>query len=85
MQRRLFLPGTKIPLKIYQQCLPEQNKFLTSFYEDLNIDFEIFNFSNNILDYFSKINLAITRSGSSMLAELINAKIPFISDEKANV
>ena len=59
--------------------MPEQNKFLTSFYEDLNIDFEIFNFSNNILNYFSKINLAITRSGSSMLAELINAKIPFIS------
>jgi UDP-N-acetylglucosamine--N-acetylmuramyl-(pentapeptide) pyrophosphoryl-undecaprenol N-acetylglucosamine transferase len=69
----------KIALKIYQQCLPEQNKFLTSFYKELNIDFEIFNFSNNILDYFSKINLAITRSGSSMLAELINAKIPFIS------
>jgi len=69
----------KIPLKIYQQCLPEQNKFLSSFYEDLNIDFEIFNFSNNLLDYFSKINLAITRSGSSMLAELVNAKIPFIS------
>ena len=59
--------------------MPEQNKFLKSFYENLNIDFEIFNFSNNILDYFSKINLAITRSGSSMLAELINAKIPFIS------
>ena len=59
--------------------MPEQNEFLKSFYENLNIDFEIFNFSNNILDYFSKINLAITRSGSSMLAELINAKIPFIS------
>ena len=69
----------KISLKIYQQCLPEQNKFLTSFYENLNIDFEIFNFTNNILDYFSKINLAITRSGSSMLAELINVKIPFIA------
>ena len=52
---------------------------MTSFYEDLNIDFEIFNFTNNILDYFSKINLAITRSGSSMLAELINVRIPFIS------
>ena len=35
--------------------------------------------SNNILKYFSKINLAITRSGSSMLAELINLKIPFIA------
>ena len=69
----------KISLKIYQQCLPEQNKFLKSFYESLNIDFEVFNFTNNILDYFSKVNLAITRSGSSMLAELINACIPFIS------
>jgi UDP-N-acetylglucosamine--N-acetylmuramyl-(pentapeptide) pyrophosphoryl-undecaprenol N-acetylglucosamine transferase len=68
-----------IPLKIYQQCLPEQKDVLTSFYKNLNIEFEIFNFSNNILLYFSKTNLAITRSGSSMLAELLNAKIPFIS------
>ena len=70
---------SKISFKIYQQCLPEQNKFLTTFYNRYNIDFEIFNFSTKILSYFSKTNLAITRSGSSMLAELINAKIPFIS------
>ena len=69
----------RISLKIYQQCLPEQNKFLTSFYENLNIDYEIFNFTDNILNYFNKTNLAITRSGSSMLAELINAKVPFIA------
>ncbi len=70
---------TKIPLKIYQQCLPDQNDYLTSFYKNLNIDFEIFNFTENILNYFSKIDLAITRSGSSMLAELVNAKVPFIA------
>tara|TARA_X000001036_G_scaffold102233_2_gene95488 strand:- start:4703 stop:5803 length:1101 start_codon:yes stop_codon:yes gene_type:complete len=69
----------KIPLKIYQQCLFEQNQFLNHFYKNLNIDFEIFNFSDNILKYFSKVNLAITRSGSSMLAELLNVRIPFIS------
>ena len=69
----------KISLKIYQQCLPDQNEFLSSYYKKLNLDFEIFNFNNNILEYFSKINIAITRSGSSMLAELINARIPFIS------
>ena len=69
----------EIPLKIYQQCLESQNKFLSDFYKNLNIDFEIFNFTSNILQYFSKINLVITRSGSSMLAELVNAKIPFIS------
>ena len=69
----------EIALKIYQQCLPEQNNFLTTFYKDLNIDCEIFNFKNNMIDYFSKVNLAITRSGASMQAELINVKIPFIS------
>ena len=71
--------NTEIPLKVYQQCLPEQNQFLTSFYKDSNIDCELFNFSSNILEYFSKIYLAITRSGSSMLVELLNANIPFIS------
>ena len=66
-------------LKIYQQCLPEQNEILNLLYKNSHIDCEIFNFTNNILDYFSKVDLAITRSGSSMLAELINTKIPFIS------
>jgi len=70
---------SEIPLKIYQQCLPEQNESLGSEYKKLNIDFEIFNFSNDILKYFSETHLTITRSGSSMLAELVNAKIPFIS------
>ena len=69
----------EVELKVYQQCLPEQNEFLTSFYKNLNIDFEIFNFSDNISEYFSQTDMAITRSGSSMLAELVNAKIPFIS------
>ncbi len=68
-----------ISIRVYQQCLPSQNKILSSFYDNLKIDYEIFNFSEKILDYFSKVNLAITRSGSSILAELINVKIPFIS------
>ncbi len=70
---------SKIPIKIYQQCLPDQVDHLNSFYRKSNLQFEVFNFSENILDYFSKINLAITRSGASILAELINVKIPFIS------
>jgi len=69
----------KIYLKIFQQCLPEQNNYLENFYKKIKIEFEIFNFKENIHEYFSKINLAITRSGSSILAELINARIPFIS------
>ena len=39
----------------------------------------MFNFTENILEYFSKAELVITRSGSSITAELINCKIPFIS------
>ena len=66
-------------MKIYQQCLPDQNNLLVSYYKNLNIDCEIFNFSDDLLEYFSKVNLAITRSGSSMLAELTNSNIPFIS------
>ena len=68
-----------IPIKIYQQCLKEQNNDLIIFYKKNKINFEIFNFSKNLINYFSKINLAITRSGSSVLAELTNFNIPFIS------
>ena len=68
-----------IHLKIYQHCLPQQNEQLSLFYKSIKIDFKIFNFSNNLIEYFSRVNLAITRSGSSMLAELSNANIPFIS------
>ena len=77
----IFLLCSKenIPLKIYQHCLPYQNDQLSTFYKNIKIDHEIFNFSDNIENYFSKINLAITRSGSSMLAELTNANIPFVS------
>ena len=68
-----------ISIKIFQHCLSNQNEKLQSFYKSHNIDYEIFNFSYNLIEYFSKVDLAITRSGSSMLAELINANIPFIS------
>ena len=52
---------------------------LEKFYKSQNIEFELFNFSENILDYFSKVDVAITRAGSSMIAELINCNITFIS------
>ena len=68
-----------VTLKIFQHCLPSQNDKLKNFYEKNNIEFEIFNFTYNLENYFSRVNFAITRSGSSMLAELTNAKIPFIS------
>ncbi len=69
----------KIPIEIFQQCLPEQNDELNKYYRESNIDFNIFNFEKDLSKYYRKINFAITRSGSSVLAELFNARIPFIS------
>ena len=50
-----------------------------NFYKKAEIDCEVFNFTDQIIDYYSKVNLVITRSGASVLGELINMKIPFIS------
>jgi len=68
-----------ITIKIFQQCIKSQTETLDGIYKNLNFDFELFNFTNNISEYFSKTELAITRSGSSVTAELINCNIPFIS------
>ena len=68
-----------IKIKIFQQCIDSQNDKLKKEYENLKISYELFNFTSNILEYFSKAELVITRSGSSITAELINCKIPFIS------
>tara|TARA_Y100000768_G_scaffold365173_1_gene326213 strand:- start:11924 stop:13015 length:1092 start_codon:yes stop_codon:yes gene_type:complete len=73
------LKNSKITFKVFQQCQKEQNDQLSNFYKNSGIDFEIFNFSDNIINYYSKANLVITRSGASVLGELINVKTPFIS------
>ena len=41
----------------------QNEKLKCYFMKSAKIDFEIFNFSDN-LKYFSKVNLAITRSGA---------------------
>ena len=73
------LKNSKKEIKIFQQCLNSQNDQLSKFYNQAQIDFEIFNFTSKIIDYYSKSNLVITRSGASVLGELVNFKIPFIS------
>ena len=68
-----------IKLNIVQQCLDNQKIDIENFYTSNQITYNLFNFSDNILSYYSKIDLVITRAGSSVLAELLNCKIPFIS------
>ena len=67
-----------IKIKIIQQCTESQNNKLEEYYKNLKFNYELFNFTENILEYFSKAELVITRSGSSVTAELINCNIPFI-------
>ena len=73
------LKKNKIPVKVFQQCQNEQNDQLSEFYKKTGINFKIFNFTNNIVEYYSKANLVITRSGASVLGELINVRLPFIA------
>ena len=68
-----------IPMKIFQQCHKDQNTQLDSFYKNAKIDYEIFNFTEKISYYYLKSNLVITRSGASVLSELINVKMSFIT------
>ena len=69
----------KMEIKIFQQCLSSQNKYLRSFYKKNQINFKLFNFEKDMLFYYKKANLVITRSGSSVIAELINCLLPFIA------
>ena len=73
------LNKTKFSVKVFQQCLKKQVELLSATYKKANIDHEIFHFTDKISKYYSKANLVITRSGASVLGELINVKIPFIS------
>ena len=51
---------------------------MSKFYKKIDIDYEIFNFTNKIVNYYSKVNLAITRSGSSVLRASYT-RTPFIA------
>ena len=47
---------------------------MSNYYKKAEINHEIFNFTNDILNYYLKANLVITRSGASVLGELLNVK-----------
>jgi len=68
-----------IPIQIYQQCQKNQKNQLSDFYKKNKIAHELFNFTDNIIEYYLKSNVVITRSGASVLGELININTPFIS------
>ena len=74
---KCFEKGVKF--NIYQQCLEYQIDEIKKIYKQLNIQYELFTFSKDMIKYYQKSDLAITRSGASSLAELTNVRIPFIA------
>ena len=69
----------KIKFKIFQQCLDKQIKKIEEIYKKNNINFKLFTFSDKLSDHYRTSDLAITRSGASSIAELLNTRIPFIA------
>ncbi len=66
-------------IKINQQCTEIQKLYLRDFYSKNNIENNIFNFSNDVVKLMSSSDLAISRSGASTTAELVNTLTPFIA------
>jgi UDP-N-acetylglucosamine--N-acetylmuramyl-(pentapeptide) pyrophosphoryl-undecaprenol N-acetylglucosamine transferase len=69
----------KYHLKIYQQGNSVNFEALKNFYKDSNIDYELFDFNEDISNLMSKSNICITRAGASTLAELVFLNLPCIA------
>ena len=69
----------KYNLKIYQQSNSNNFENLKKFYKANKIDYELFDFSEDISNFMSRSNICLTRAGASTLAELIFLNLPFIA------
>jgi len=66
-------------LKIYQQTNLVNIKNLQEFYKNNNIDYELFDFNEDISSLMSRSNICITRAGASTLAELVFLNLPSVA------
>ena len=66
-------------LKIYQQTNLINFENLEKFYKNNNINYELFDFNQDISNLMSKSNICLTRAGASTLAELVFLNLPFIA------
>ena len=66
-------------IKIFHQCIKKQKDSLIDFYNNNKIENNVFEFTDNILEYMLDSDIAITRCGASTTAELIYTQTPFIA------
>ena len=69
----------KYKLKIYQQTNSINFNNMKKFYQDMNVDYELFDFNEDISKIMSRSNLCITRAGASTLAELVFLNVPCVT------
>ena len=69
----------KYNLKIYQQTSLVNFENLKKFYKNNNINYELFDFNEDISNLMSKANICLTRAGASTLAELVFLNLPFMA------
>jgi UDP-N-acetylglucosamine--N-acetylmuramyl-(pentapeptide) pyrophosphoryl-undecaprenol N-acetylglucosamine transferase len=79
IQNSIIKLSQKYNLKIYQQTNLINFENLKKFYKDNNIDYELFDFNEDISALMSKTNICLTRAGASTLAELVFLNIPFVT------
>ena len=66
-------------LKIFQQVNTKYHNELENFYNINNINHKLFDFEEEIVEYMSNSDLAITRAGASTLSELTFSSVPFLA------
>ncbi|NWF66170.1 MAG: undecaprenyldiphospho-muramoylpentapeptide beta-N-acetylglucosaminyltransferase [Campylobacterales bacterium] len=69
---------TKKGIKIIHQCGKNEYERVKNEYEKLNIDVDLFDFSQNIVEKIAIADIAISRSGASSLWELSANGLPAI-------
>ena len=66
-------------LKIYQQTNLFNFEDLKKFYNYNNINYQLFDFSEDISNIMSRSNICLTRAGASTLAEVIFLNLPCVA------
>ena len=71
-------PLSQKGIKIIHQCGKNHLEPMKKSYKDMNIEVELFDFSNKIADYLDQADFAIARAGASTVWELTALQLPAI-------
>ena len=72
--------SNKIKIEVNQQVFSKEEKIkIDEKYNKAGINYNLFDYDNNLFKNLNKYDLAITRSGASAIAELAFYNIPFIA------